>query len=61
MTETPQPDQSGSCWLCDYAPRRPRDPRRDTHRRREQYEDKYRLCYLRGPEGIMLALAQKLG
>ena len=24
------------------------------------YEDVYRLCYLRGPEGIMLALAQKL-
>ena len=26
-----------------------------------QYEDKYRLCYLRGPEGILIALAQKLG
>jgi len=25
-----------------------------------QYEDKYRLCYLRGPEGILLALAQQL-
>jgi catechol 2,3-dioxygenase-like lactoylglutathione lyase family enzyme len=25
-----------------------------------QYEDMYRLCYLRGPEGIMLALAQRL-
>ena len=25
-----------------------------------QYEDSYRLCYLRGPEGIMLALAQEL-
>ena len=24
------------------------------------YEDVYRLCYLRGPEGILLALAQKL-
>src|SRR4030095_15201706 len=22
-----------------------------------QYEDKYRLCYVRGPEGIMIALA----
>jgi len=21
-----------------------------------QYEDKYRLCYLRGPEGIIIAL-----
>ena len=27
----------------------------------EQYENSYRLCYLRGPEGIMLALAQQLG
>ena len=26
-----------------------------------QYEDKYRLCYLLGPEGIIVALAQKLG
>ena len=26
-----------------------------------QYEDKYRLCYLRGPEGIIVALAQKIG
>lgn len=26
-----------------------------------QYEDMYRLCYLRGPEGIMVALAQQLG
>ena len=26
-----------------------------------QYEDKYRLCYLRGPEGIMVALAEQLG
>ncbi len=25
-----------------------------------QYEDKYRLCYVRGPEGIMIALAEKL-
>lgn len=25
-----------------------------------QYEDIYRLCYLRGPEGIMIALAEKL-
>ena len=24
------------------------------------YEDKYRLCYIRGPEGIIIALAQKL-
>jgi catechol 2,3-dioxygenase-like lactoylglutathione lyase family enzyme len=27
----------------------------------EQYEDSYRLCYIRGPEGIMIALAQQLG
>ena len=26
----------------------------------EQYEDSYRLCYVRGPEGIMIALAQQL-
>jgi catechol 2,3-dioxygenase-like lactoylglutathione lyase family enzyme len=25
-----------------------------------QYEDSYRLCYVRGPEGIMVALAQPL-
>lgn len=24
------------------------------------YEDKYRLCYVRGPEGIIVALAEKL-
>ncbi len=26
-----------------------------------QYEDSYRLCYVRGPEGIIVALAQSLG
>ena len=26
-----------------------------------QYEDTYRLCYLRGPEGIIVALAEQLG
>src|ERR1044071_8810328 len=26
-----------------------------------QYENMYRLCYLRGPEGIMVALAEQLG
>ncbi|HEY7482305.1 MAG TPA: VOC family protein [Gemmatimonadales bacterium] len=25
-----------------------------------QYEDTYRLCYIRGPEGIMVALAEQL-
>ena len=25
-----------------------------------QYEDSYRLCYVRGPDGIMIALAQEL-
>ncbi len=25
-----------------------------------RYEDDYRLCYLRGPEGIIVALAEKL-
>jgi catechol 2,3-dioxygenase-like lactoylglutathione lyase family enzyme len=26
-----------------------------------QYEDVYRLCYMRGPEGIVVGLAQELG
>lgn len=26
-----------------------------------QYKDMYLLCYLRGPEGIMLALAEEIG
>lgn len=26
-----------------------------------RYEDQYRLCYVRGPEGILLALAEQLG
>ena len=26
-----------------------------------QYEDKYRLCVIRGPEGIIVGLAQQLG
>ena len=25
-----------------------------------QYEDQYRLCYLRGPEGLIVALAEEL-
>lgn len=25
-----------------------------------QYEDRYRLCYLRGPDGILIALAEQL-
>jgi catechol 2,3-dioxygenase-like lactoylglutathione lyase family enzyme len=25
-----------------------------------QYEDKYRLCYVRGPEGIIVALAEQV-
>jgi predicted enzyme related to lactoylglutathione lyase len=25
-----------------------------------QYEDSYRLCYIRGPEGIIVALAEQL-
>src|SRR5438445_221745 len=27
----------------------------------DQYKDLYRLCYVRGPEGIIVALAEKLG
>lgn len=26
-----------------------------------QYEDVYRLCYVRGPEGLLIGLAQELG
>jgi len=26
-----------------------------------RYEDSYRLCYIRGPEGILIGLAQQLG
>ena len=26
-----------------------------------QYQDTYRLCYIRGPEGILIGLAQQLG
>jgi catechol 2,3-dioxygenase-like lactoylglutathione lyase family enzyme len=26
-----------------------------------QYEDLYRLCYIRGPEGIIIGLAEQLG
>jgi catechol 2,3-dioxygenase-like lactoylglutathione lyase family enzyme len=26
-----------------------------------QYEDAYRLCYIRGPEGLLIGLAQPLG
>jgi catechol 2,3-dioxygenase-like lactoylglutathione lyase family enzyme len=26
-----------------------------------RYEDSYRLCYVRGPEGIIVALAEQLG
>jgi hypothetical protein len=25
----------------------------------EHYEDSYRLCYVRGPEGILVALAEQ--
>jgi catechol 2,3-dioxygenase-like lactoylglutathione lyase family enzyme len=27
----------------------------------ERYEDIYRLCYLRGPEGIIIELAERIG
>ena len=26
-----------------------------------QYEDQYRLCYVRGPEGILIGLAEQVG
>ncbi|MFZ1015471.1 MAG: VOC family protein [Terracidiphilus sp.] len=27
----------------------------------ESYQDKYRLCYVRGPEGIIIELAERIG
>jgi len=27
----------------------------------ENYEDIYRLCYVRGPEGIIVELAERIG
>ena len=29
--------------------------------RLERYEDSYRLCYVRGPEGIIIELAERIG
>ena len=26
-----------------------------------QYQDSYRLCYIRGPEGLLIGLAEELG
>jgi predicted enzyme related to lactoylglutathione lyase len=26
-----------------------------------QYEETYRLCYIRGPEGILIGLAEQIG
>ena len=26
-----------------------------------QYQETYRLCYIRGPEGLLIGLAQELG
>jgi len=27
----------------------------------ERYEENYRLCYVRGPEGIIVELAEQIG
>jgi hypothetical protein len=27
----------------------------------ERYKDSYRLCYVRGPEGIIVELAEQIG
>jgi CRP/FNR family transcriptional regulator, anaerobic regulatory protein len=27
----------------------------------ERYEDSYRLCYIRGPEGMIIELAERIG
>jgi hypothetical protein len=26
-----------------------------------RFQDRYRLCYIRGPEGVLIGLAQELG
>jgi len=26
-----------------------------------QYEDVYRLCYIRGPDGLLIGLAEQIG
>ena len=41
--------------------RRPASPRHGARRRVERYEDSYRLCYVRGPEGIIVELAERIG
>jgi hypothetical protein len=35
-------------------------PRRELVGELVRYEDEYLLCYVRGPEGIIVALAEKL-
>jgi len=27
----------------------------------ERYEDSYRLCYVRGPDGVIIELAERIG
>ena len=36
-------------------------PRRELVGELERYEDSYRLCYVRGPEGIIVELAERIG
>jgi catechol 2,3-dioxygenase-like lactoylglutathione lyase family enzyme len=36
-------------------------PRRGARGEVERYEDSYRLCYVRGPEGIIVELAEQIG
>ena len=44
-------------------PRRPHacGPRRRARRRGRELRDSYWLCYVRGPEGIIVELAEKIG
>ena len=44
----------------DSRPCPPAPPRGRAHWRNGQYEDQYRLCYIRGPEGIIVGLAEQL-
>ena len=41
--------------------RRPASPGAELVAELERCEDSYRLCYVRGPEGIIVELAEQIG
>jgi hypothetical protein len=51
--------RSDRCLDADPPPRPPGSTGRP-RRHGAKYEDSYRLCYVRGPEGIIVALAEQL-